>query len=194
MTNLVELATTVRSCRLCALRRYCKRPIPGVGKPTAKILVCGQAPGWEENRDGIPWIGQAGQFLSAILDTVGIPSADLYLTNLVKCYPGKRKGGDAEPPPYAIEACQAHLRAEYDLLKPVLIVAVGAIAMRFFGVKGGVTINSGRLFTTAWGPVLVVRHPAGIMRRLADAPAFLTQFNGIHTAMTPTVEPPPFTP
>lgn len=193
--SLQALAVEVRSCRLCALRRNCKRPIPGIGKPTARILFVGQAPGWEEDRDGVPWVGQAGQFLSAVLGAVGIPSADIYLTNLVKCYPGKKRGGDAEPPPYAIDACAVHLQAEYELLKPVLVVAVGGVAMKALGVKGGgVNLNSGRIFQTAeWGPVLVVRHPAGIMRRPADAPAFTTQFYAIDTAMAGPLQPPPFT-
>lgn len=188
--NPNNLAKTVRACRTCALRSRCKRPVPGVGKPTAKIMVVGQAPGWQEDRDGIPWIGDAGQFLTAALEFVGI-THELWLTNLVKCYPGRQQGGDAEPPPYAIAACRPHLQAEYDMLQPELIVAVGAVAMRAFGIKGGVRINAGKVFSTSWGPVLVVQHPAGIIRRPEDATAFVTQLHAIHH---PVYVVPPYEP
>lgn len=158
-------------------------------------MFVGQAPGWEEDKAGLPWVGQAGQFLAAVMEMVGIPSAQAYMTNLVKCYPGKKRGGggDAEPPPYAIEACSNWFKEEYDRIQPACIVAVGAVAMRYFGIPGGVNLNAGRLFhTPQWGPVLVIRHPAGIMRRPAEAPAFITQFHAIHTTLAGPLTPPPF--
>lgn len=154
--------------------------------------MVGQAPGWQEDRDGIPWIGEAGQFLSAHLERHGIHSKRMYLTNIVKHYPGKRAGGDAEPPPWAIAECSKHLKAEYALVKPKVIVAVGAISMRFFGVKGGIRQNSGRVFhTSEWGPVIPILHPAGLMRRMADTPQFATQLAMVNTFLRGVMIPPP---
>lgn len=159
--SVSELAKTVRACQACLLHKKAKRPVPGVGKVGARVMVVGQAPGWEEDREGVPWIGQAGQFISAVLENVGLPGKQLYMTNLVKCFPGKKRGGDAEPPPFAIQACQTHLKAEIALLKPEVIVAVGAVSMRFLGIKGGINQNSGKVFNTPWGKVIPVLHPAG---------------------------------
>ena len=181
--GLISIATQVKTCRLCSLRAKCRLPVPGIGT-RATIMLVGTAPTWEDDRSGVAWSSQAGQFLSVALDVLEIRG--VYMTTLVKCYPGR---GVSEPPPSAIKACQAHLQAEYDAIHPELIVAMGAPVMRFFGIKGGIIINAGRVFDTSWGPVLVLRHPSGILRRSADAPAFFTQFNAIISALNPIVPP-----
>lgn len=160
--------------------------------PGAKILVCGQAPGWQEDRDGIPWIGQSGQFLSEILEFLGWRSQDIYYTNIAKCYPGRVKGGDAKPPPFAIEACSTWLQQEIELIKPRVIIAVGAEAMKAFGIKGGIQANSGKVFETTHGPVIPVLHPAGLMRRPTDTPNFVTSLRIIDTFINGFKEPSPW--
>jgi uracil-DNA glycosylase family 4 len=187
MSEINDLAKSIRECDACLLRKKAKCPIPGVGKLSARVMAVGQAPGWEENREGVPWVGQAGQFLSAVLDSVGLDSSQVYFTNIAKCFPGKKRGGggDAEPPPFAIQACQVHLKAEIELIKPEVIMAVGAVAMRFFGIKGGVNQNSGRAFDTPWGKVIPVLHPAGLMRVPRNASNLATQVHAINTALRP---------
>ncbi len=193
ITKLAELTEDVRSCRACPLHRKCKRRTPGVGRGSARVMFVGQAGGWEEDREGIPWVGQAGQWLSALVERMGLKDADLFWTNLVKCYPGrKRMGGDNEPPAYAIEACQKWLIDEIRLVDPELIVAVGAISMRWFGIKGGINQNNGRIFDTKYGRVIPVLHPAGIFRRMSEAPALRTSLHAILTHLNGPAEVPPF--
>lgn len=191
MTTINELAKTVRACRDCKLHLKAKCPVPGVGMVTAEVMAVGQAPGWQEDRDNVPWIGQAGQFLTSLLESLGFSAKQVYFTNLVKCYPGRKgRGGDNEPPAYAIEACRKHLEAEIALVKPKVIVAVGAHAMRAFGIKGGINQNSGKTFDTKWGRVIPVLHPAGLMRRPTETPKFATSLNAIATALRPALVPP----
>ena len=214
--SLSGLARYVKECTDCPLHRKCRRRVPGVGRGSARVLFVGQAPGWEEEREGLPWIGQAGQWLSALVENMGLSEADLYWTNLIKCYPGrKRQGGDNEPPAYAIEQCQKYLVEEIRLVDPEIIVAVGVFAMRWFGIKGGIKQNNGRVFK--WkspclecGPkagctdcktcedgfleyrVIPVVHPAGIFRRMAEAPELRTSLHSILTQLVDPIEPPKF--
>lgn len=187
-----QLTQTILSCKACALHKTAKCPVPGIGMVGARVMAVGQAPGWEEDKEGLPWIGQAGQFLSAMFDAAGIHGREVYFTNLVKCFPGKKRegGGDAEPPPYAVQACWVHLKAEIALLKPEVIVAVGAVSMRAFGIKGGINQNSGQVFDTPYGRVIPVLHPAGLMRRPVETPKLRTQINAVLTALRPPLARP----
>ena len=193
MSTLKEIAQQVRDCRSCPLYRGTKQAVPGVGLSTAKIFLVGQAPGWVEDRDGKPFLGQAGQFLKAVLKSHGIEGKDVFMSNIVKHYPGRKAGGDNVPPEYAINACGIHLKNEYEALQPALIVAVGAVSMKYFGIKGGIRQNSGKVFQTIWGPVIPILHPAGLMRRMADTPIFTTQVEAINTFVRGSLlTPPPY--
>ena len=194
MSELMTLANDVRRCRDCALRRRCKGPVPGVGKIGATIMAVGQAPGWEEDAEGLPWIGQAGTFLSNILENLGFSSRDIYFTNLAKCFPGRIKGGDAVPAYYAVQACEKWLLKEIELIQPLLILAIGAPAMKAFGINGGIRKDSGKVYESHYQvPVIPVLHPAGLMRRMTDTPIFTTQLNIINTFLEGFVEPPSYT-
>lgn len=192
--NLIDIADAVRGCRECPAYRRCRGPVPGVGMSSARLLVCGQAPGIEEDAEGIPWIGQAGQFLSDILESIGWPASKVYFTNLAKCFPGRRVGGGAEPSKEAVAACDVHLRREIDAVRPDLILVVGAVAMRYFGIKGGINANSGRVFDTKYGKAMVIMHPAGLMRpdKKKDAPMFVTLLKAINTYFKGAAVPPAF--
>jgi DNA polymerase-1 len=147
-------------------------------------MAVGQAPGIEEDKAGLPFVGQSGQFLSAHLDRLDYTTSMVYYTNICKCFPGRRAGGDADPPAYAIEACRPYLLAEIKEIAPQLILAVGAIAMRFFGIKGGIRQNNAKVFDTPYGRVVPILHPAGLMHRPVDTPIFATGLNIITTTLT----------
>ncbi len=191
-TSLNLLAEDVAKCRECPLFKKGKA-CPGVGTSSATVMIVGQAPGIDESKLGQPFIGQAGQFLSDCLHSIGILESQCFYTNVVKHFPGREGSGDACPP-YAIEACKHWLEQEYLLVQPRLIVAVGAISMRFFGIKGGININAGFIHETDWGPVLPVLHPAGLMRPqgMANTPRFVTSLNAINTFLAGGVEVPPY--
>ncbi len=192
MTQLATLTQQIKNCHTCPLRRKCRGPVPGVGPVSAPIMMVGQAPSWQEDKESLPWIGQAGQFLSEILEFLGWSSKDIYFTNLTKCFPGRGKGGDYKPPPYAVEACLDWLAQEIDAVAPAVIVVVGAEAMKSFGIKGGIQKNAGKVFESEYGvPVIPVLHPTGLMRRPIDTPNFVTSLRILRTFIKGFKEPPP---
>ena len=192
MPNLSDLTADVLGCTDCPLHRRCRRRIPGVGLVSARVMVVGQAGGVEEDQAGYPWIGQAGQWLSELIECVGIHSSLIFWTNIIKCFPGRRKGGDNLPPAYAVEECRKYLLEEIRLVEPDIIVAVGVFSMKWFGIKGGIKQNNGKLFYTDYGRVIPVLHPAGIFRRMSEAPQLATSLNSIKTYLAPATVIPPF--
>ena len=194
MSDLLKLTQGVRRCHDCALRRKCKGPVPGIGKVGALIMAVGQAPGWQEDKAGLPWVGDSEQFLSDILEAMGFDSGDVYFTHLAKCFPGRTKGKRAVPPPYAVQACNKWLIKEIELIQPAVILVVGAICMKAFGISGGIKKDSGKVYESRYGiPVIPILDPAGLMRRMIDTPIFTTQLNIINTFLDGFKEPPPFT-
>ena len=181
-----------RLCRECVLGSRCRGKVNGVGPTSAEIMCVGQAPGRYEDRLGVPFVGDAGQFLSNCLDRIGLDSKRVYFTNVVKCFPGRKSTGDAQPPTFAIRACWPYLEEEFATVKPKLILAIGAVSMSTLGISGGIRKNSGKLFTTDYGLVIPVFHPAGLMRRLDDTPKFTTQLLAIETCLGGGPSLPPF--
>lgn len=99
--------------------------VPGDGNPHAEIMFIGEGPGWHEDRQGLPFVGAAGQFLNEMLATIGLQRSDVYITNVVKCRPP----GNRDPLPDEIAACSAYLDQQIDLIKPRVIVTLGRFSM-----------------------------------------------------------------
>lgn len=181
MKPLIALAQEVKECRQCRLFRTCKQRVPGMGIAQASIMFVMQAPSWEEDKQGTPWAGNTNLFLNRLVANLGYKEADVYVTHLVKCYPGRSVQGDKLPPILSKEACSGWLKTEMAIVKPKLIVAVGAVVMRWYGIKGGINKNSGRIFETPYGPVLTIRHPNGLLRHLSDVPKLSTELKAMDT-------------
>lgn len=191
--DIVKLQSDIARCHECPARSRCRHAVPGVGLAGAEVMAVGQAPGKQEDQQGVCFVGPAGQFLSAILERLGFDWRRVYFTNVMKCYPGRIKGGDAKPPAYAMTACAHWLREEYELVQPKVIVAIGDVSMKFFGVKGGIKKNHGKLFQTdEWGPVVPIVHPASLMRNPSDTPMFVTGLNILNTHLRGYDTPPPY--
>jgi uracil-DNA glycosylase family 4 len=161
-----------------------------VGLPSADVLAVGPAPTRQEDQTGLAFTGPAGQFLSAILESLGFDSRRVYYTTVIKCYPGKAKMGDLKPPAYALDACRSWLKSEYDLVQPKVILAMGDVAMKAFGVKGGIKKNHAKVFyTEEWGPVVPVISPIGLFKP-SDVAAFVTGLNILNTYLRGFATPP----
>lgn len=194
MQEIIQLANDVSRCHECVLRNRCKRTVPGVGVPGADVMAVGQAPDKQADQLGVAFVGPAGQFLSAMLESLGFTARRVYYTNIVKCFPGRGKGGDIKPPAFAIEACTPWLRREYEMVQPKVILAIGDVAMKFFGVKGGIKKNTGKVFYTDWGPVVPILHPAGLTKTPSNTPAFATGLHILDTHLEGYWEPSPYEP
>ncbi len=113
-------------CRACRLCRGRKSVVFGSGHADAEVMLIGEGPGAEEDRQGLPFVGAAGQLLTKILQAIGLDRAEVYIANVVKCRPPENR----DPEHDEIDACQPFLLEQIDLVRPRLIVALGKVAAR----------------------------------------------------------------
>jgi uracil-DNA glycosylase len=162
--KLDRLDQQVRACRLCRLCRTRFNGVPGDGNDRAEILFIGEGPGYNEDREGKPFVGAAGQFLDELLGIAGLRRPDVYITNVVKCRPPQNR----DPLPDEIDACAPYLDRQIALIDPALIVTLGRFSMgRFFpndrisAVHGQARPVDGRVVMTMWHPAYGLRDAAG---------------------------------
>ncbi|HET9015056.1 MAG TPA: uracil-DNA glycosylase [Thermomicrobiaceae bacterium] len=123
--SLADVAARVSGCTLCELHRMRTRAVPGNGNPNSDIMFIGEGPGWHEDRQGLPFVGAAGQFLDEMLAKIGLTRAEVFVTNVVKCRPP----GNRDPLPDEIAACAPYLDEQVELIKPRLVVTLGRFSM-----------------------------------------------------------------
>jgi len=119
-----ELETQCKSCKLCELAAQRKNVVIGRGNKNAKLLFVGEGPGSQEDEQGLPFVGQAGQLLNLAITSCGLTEDSYYITNVVKCRPPQNR----TPLPIECEACLPYLRTQFALIRPTIIVCLGAIA------------------------------------------------------------------
>src|SRR5215472_8827334 len=115
---LREVAAEVSTCTKCKLCKGRTRAVPGEGNPHAKIMFIGEGPGYQEDRQGRPFVGPAGQFLDELLASINLKRADVFITNVVKCRPPENR----DPLPAEIKACDPYLERQIAAIKPKVIV------------------------------------------------------------------------
>lgn len=128
----------MRNCRKCRLWRDAKNAVPGEGPPNAKIMLVGQNPGAEEDRTGRPFVGRSGKFLNAVLNKNGLDRGKLFITSVVK----HKSPGNRKPKPDEIKACKPYLDCQIRLIKPEIIVLMGAVAWQVSRVEGVVYVET----------------------------------------------------
>jgi uracil-DNA glycosylase family 4 len=156
------LEQAVRDCRLCGLCGTRTQTVFGVGDRGARLMVVGEAPGAEEDRQGEPFVGRAGQLLNAVLRAAGFERAQVYIANILKCRPPSNR----DPQPGEVEQCLPYLSRQIELVDPALILCVGRIAAQNLL---GTDVTIGRLRGTVHRlsggrPVVVTYHPAYLLR------------------------------
>ncbi len=172
ISSLDDLAAQVSACTRCALHSSRTQTVFGVGSNDADLLIIGEAPGADEDRQGEPFVGRAGQLLIAMLSAVRLARADVYIANILKCRPPNNR----DPKPAEAEACTPYLERQIALIEPRVILAVGRIAAQWLlqsdrpiGRLRG-TVHS---YGTAGIPLVASYHPAYLLRSpLAKAKAW----------------------
>ncbi|PVV83316.1 uracil-DNA glycosylase [Dehalogenimonas alkenigignens] len=128
-TALEALAREIAGCKRCALAAGRTYAVPGEGNPSAEIMFIGEGPGFNEDQTGRPFCGAAGQFLTQLIESIGLKRQDVYITNIVK----SRPPGNRDPLPEEILACKPWLDRQLEIIKPKVIVTLGRFSMaRFF--------------------------------------------------------------
>jgi DNA polymerase len=158
-----ELANTVRGCTLCDLATTRTQTVFGVGNQQAEWMVIGEAPGAEEDRQGEPFVGRAGQLLNSMLQAIGFPREQVFIANVLKCRPP----GNRDPKPEEAACCTPYLARQIELVNPRVILCVGRIAAQNLLVTSE-TIGKLRGRVHHLGikqrPVVVTYHPAYLLR------------------------------
>lgn len=165
--ELGALEATVSGCRKCALCETRRQTVFGVGNPAADCMLVGEAPGAEEDRQGKPFVGRAGQLLDAMLFAVGMNRDEVYIANVLKCRPPQNRDPQGEE----VMRCEPYLHRQVDLVAPKLIVAMGRFAAQsLLRTSEAISRLRGREFTyrDTGIPLIVTYHPAYLLRNPAD--------------------------
>jgi DNA polymerase len=157
------LQAAVSSCTRCALAGTRTQTVFGVGNPKARWMFIGEAPGAEEDKRGEPFVGRAGQLLTAMLKAIGFKREDVYIANVLKCRPP----GNRDPRPEEAAHCRGYLDRQIELVAPALVIAVGRIAAQnLLATDAPLARLRGRVHALGprgW-PLVVTYHPAYLLR------------------------------
>ena len=167
--NLSELWAAAQECRGCDLYRHATQAVLGEGPPSARIVMVGEQPGDKEDLAGHPFVGPAGVLLDRALSDAGIDRSDVYVTNAVKHFKFEERGKrriHKKPSTVEVVACKPWLEAEVAIVRPELIVCLGATAARaVIGPKHRLLEERGRFFEHPWcASVTATVHPSAILR------------------------------
>jgi DNA polymerase len=158
-----DLPARVASCTACGLARARTRTVFGEGGPRARLVFCGEAPGYEEDRSGRPFVGRAGELLTAMIEKgMGLRREDVFILNTLKCRPPSNRA----PTPEEHAACRPFLEEQLAVIRPDVIVALGNSACRaLLGEARGISKLRGRVFEMFGAHVVPTYHPAYLLRQ-----------------------------
>lgn len=165
--NWNELQVAVEACQLCELHKTRTQTVFGTGHQQARCMVIGEAPGAEEDRQGLPFVGKSGQLLTNMLASIQLAREAIYIANILKCRPPNNR----DPKPEEAACCRGYLERQIALIQPQLIVVVGRIAAHNLLQT---TTPLGRLrgsmhtLPNSTVPVIVTYHPAYLLRQPAE--------------------------
>jgi len=153
---LREYAEQTASCIKCALAGGRTQVVFGSGSPDADLMFVGEAPGFHEDQQGVPFVGQAGKLLDRLLEGIGLTRADVYVGNVIKCRPP----GNRDPLPDEIAACEPHLFRQVELIEPKLVATLGNFATKLLsGRPAGITRVHGHEQEVTLGSRTVLLYP-----------------------------------
>ncbi len=160
-TSLDELNQMICTCTKCPLSHTRTNFVFGVGNPKAEVVVVGEAPGADEDLQGEPFVGRAGQLLNKILEAINFKREEVYICNILKCRPPNNR----DPLPEEVDACEPHLWKQLELIKPKMILCLGRIAgqtlLRTTEPLGSLR---GKMHDYRGIPLMVTYHPAALLR------------------------------
>lgn len=161
--TLAVIAETVRHCTFCDLCRTRTHAVPGEGSPTARIFLIGEAPGFNEDKQGRPFVGNAGKFLNELLAKAGLQREDVFITNVVKCRPP----GNRDPMPDEIAACSDYLDQQIETIDPDVIVTLGRFSMQRWFKNERISKIHGEPRVVGKRLIVPMYHPAAALHQAA---------------------------
>jgi uracil-DNA glycosylase len=156
VTTLQALGEQVSGCTRCRLSQTRTQVVFGVGDPRADLMFVGEAPGFHEDKQGLPFVGQAGKLLDKLLADIGLERSQVYVANVLKCRPP----GNRDPAPDEIESCEPHLFRQIELIEPRVVATLGNFATKLLsGKQTGITRVHGVEQETTVGGRQVLLYP-----------------------------------
>ncbi len=156
LTDLEAFGRHVAGCTRCRLAQGRTQVVFGAGDPNADLMFVGEAPGFHEDKQGIPFVGQAGQLLEKLLAGIGLDRGSVYIANVLKCRPP----GNRDPAPDEIEACEGHLFRQIELIQPRVVATLGNFATKLLsGKPAGITRVHGAEQDVTLGGSRVLLYP-----------------------------------
>ena len=163
---LAAVRADIGDCTRCKLHRLGRRQIVfGVGNPSADLMFVGEAPGHDEDVQGIPFVGRAGQLLTKIIEAIGLSRDDVYIANVIKCRPPENRNPEQDE----VETCEPFLFQQIDIIKPKVIVALGTFAARaLLRTLDPISRLRGRVYEYRGAKLMPTFHPAYLLRNPAS--------------------------
>lgn len=160
--TLPQLADSLRACQRCRLSSGRTQVVFGTGNPQASIMFVGEAPGFHEDQQGVPFVGAAGKLLTQLLESVGLSRQDIYIANVIKCRPPNNRN----PEPDEVETCKPFLLQQIELIKPKLVCSLGNFATQtLLEKKVGITKVRGEAFHLPKFVLFPLLHPAAALHQ-----------------------------
>jgi len=176
-SNKAQLLEPIRervcACKKCAhLASSRTQTVFGVGNPDADLMFIGEAPGVDEDQQGEPFVGRAGQLLTKIIKAMNFARGDVYIANVLKCRPDTPSGtfGNRPPTPVEMQTCRPYLVEQIEIIQPKVLVALGAVAVEgLLGMRGTMRELRGRWHAYNGIPLMITYHPAYLLRNQAPS-------------------------
>lgn len=171
--RLAEIQTRVTVCLKCPnLVRSRTQTVFGVGNPNADVMFIGEAPGADEDAQGEPFVGRAGQLLTKIIKAMGFNRSDVYIANVLKCRPDIPPGssGNRPPTPIEMQTCLPYLTEQIRIIQPKVMIALGATAVEgLLGTRGVMRELRGKWHSYQETPLMITYHPSYLLRNQAPS-------------------------
>jgi uracil-DNA glycosylase family 4 len=164
VAELAALAGVAAGCTRCRLAEARNKVVFGSGNPNAELMFIGEGPGADEDRQGLPFVGAAGELLTKIIQAIEMAREEVYIANVVKCRPP----GNRDPQPDEVAACRGYLDKQIALVRPRAIVALGKVAAQtLLGNDAPIGRMRGQWYQVQGIPAMVTYHPAALLRNPA---------------------------
>jgi uracil-DNA glycosylase len=170
--KLNELREGIEACTRCELFRSAEHAVPGEGNPNARIMLIGEAPGWHEDKQGKPFVGNSGKFLTELLGSAGLEREDVFITNVVK----HRPPGNRDPLPDEIMACSHWLEQQIEAIDPDVIVTLGRFSMARYFPGERITKIHGQAKEVGGRYIVPMFHPAAALHNGSLRPEIEADF------------------
>ncbi|SVA42501.1 uncharacterized protein METZ01_LOCUS95355 [marine metagenome] len=179
INDLEQVGRAVSACVECSLSETRNRAVPGEGPTNAQILFVGEAPGYNEDIQGKPFVGRAGMFLDELLKSVQLERGEVFITNIVKCRPPNNR----DPEATEIAACKKYLDKQIELLEPKIIVTLGKHSLNKFLPGQKIGFHHGRSQVIDGQIVLPLYHPAAALHNGSLRNVILNDFKEVRKAL-----------